>query len=112
MEERKAKRKSPKSFSAHSTQVVNAKKNAIPSSKSTGFSNPTFAVSFSEAKVKKGDEGKEQTSRRRREGGPVHTHPALLPHRRLGCPGDGARPPQPAERFPLWKAAGVWGLKS
>ncbi|KAM7100045.1 LOW QUALITY PROTEIN: coiled-coil domain-containing protein 28A-like [Molossus nigricans] len=42
MEEQKVKR-SPKSFSAHSTQVVNAKKKkkkAIPVSKSTGFSNP------------------------------------------------------------------------
>lgn len=53
MEERKAKRKSPKSFSAHSTQVVNAKKNAIPSSKSTGFSNPTSQSASQRPKLKR-----------------------------------------------------------
>ncbi|XP_057617459.1 coiled-coil domain-containing protein 28A [Chionomys nivalis] len=53
MEERKAKRKSPKSFSAHSTQVVNAKKNAIPASKSTGFSNPTAQSTSQRPKLKR-----------------------------------------------------------
>ncbi|XP_076783051.1 coiled-coil domain-containing protein 28A isoform X2 [Arvicanthis niloticus] len=53
MEERKAKRKSPKSFSAHSTQVVNAKKNAIPASKSTGFSNPTSQSTSQRPKLKR-----------------------------------------------------------
>ncbi|XP_059128684.1 coiled-coil domain-containing protein 28A isoform X3 [Peromyscus eremicus] len=53
MEERKVKRKSPKSFSAHSTQVVNAKKNAIPASKSTGFSNPTAQSTSQRPKLKR-----------------------------------------------------------
>ncbi|XP_036024973.1 coiled-coil domain-containing protein 28A isoform X1 [Onychomys torridus] len=53
MEERKVKRKSPKSFSAHSTQVVNAKKNAIPASKSTGFSNPTAQATSQRPKLKR-----------------------------------------------------------
>lgn len=47
------KRKSPKSFSAHSTQVVNAKKNAIPASKSTGFSNPTVQSTSQRPKLKR-----------------------------------------------------------
>uniref|UniRef100_A0A8C6W5G1 Coiled-coil domain containing 28A n=1 Tax=Nannospalax galili TaxID=1026970 RepID=A0A8C6W5G1_NANGA len=53
MEERKVKRKSPKSFSAHSTQVVNAKRNAIPASKSTGFSNPTSQSTSQRPKLKR-----------------------------------------------------------
>ncbi|MEJ1275329.1 coiled-coil domain containing 28A [Cricetulus griseus] len=53
MEERKAKRKSPKSFSAHSTQVANAKKNAIPASKSTGFSNPAAQSTSQRPKLKR-----------------------------------------------------------
>uniref|UniRef100_M3YTW8 Coiled-coil domain containing 28A n=1 Tax=Mustela putorius furo TaxID=9669 RepID=M3YTW8_MUSPF len=53
MEERKVKRRSPKSFSAHSTQVVNAKKNAIPVSKSTGFSNPASQSTSQRPKLKR-----------------------------------------------------------
>ncbi|XP_037700363.1 coiled-coil domain-containing protein 28A isoform X1 [Choloepus didactylus] len=53
MEERKMKRRSPKSFSAHSTQGVNAKKNAIPVSKSTGFSNPTAQATSQRPKLKR-----------------------------------------------------------
>ncbi|XP_019503677.1 PREDICTED: coiled-coil domain-containing protein 28A [Hipposideros armiger] len=53
MEERKAKRRSPKSFSAHSTQVANAKKNAIPVSKSTGFSNPASQSTSQRPKLKR-----------------------------------------------------------
>nr|XP_023409750.1 LOW QUALITY PROTEIN: coiled-coil domain-containing protein 28A [Loxodonta africana] len=53
MEERKVKRRSPKSFSAHSTQVVNAKKNAIPVSKSTGFSNPATQSTSQRPKLKR-----------------------------------------------------------
>ncbi|KAM6180903.1 coiled-coil domain-containing protein 28A [Erethizon dorsatum] len=53
MEERKVKRRSPKSFSAHPTQVVNAKKNAIPVSKSTGFSNPTSQSTSQRPKLKR-----------------------------------------------------------
>ncbi|XP_021793501.1 coiled-coil domain-containing protein 28A isoform X2 [Papio anubis] len=53
MEERKVKRRSPKSFSAHCTQVVNAKKNAIPVSKSTGFSNPASQSTSQRPKLKR-----------------------------------------------------------
>ncbi|XP_060139980.1 coiled-coil domain-containing protein 28A isoform X4 [Globicephala melas] len=53
MEERKVKRRSPKSFSAHSTQGVNAKKNAIPVSKSTGFSNPASQSTSQRPKLKR-----------------------------------------------------------
>ncbi|KAG5205636.1 hypothetical protein JEQ12_018886 [Ovis aries] len=53
MEERKVKRRSPKSFSAHSTQVVNTKKNAIPVSKSTGFSNPASQSTSQRPKLKR-----------------------------------------------------------
>ncbi|XP_023567970.1 coiled-coil domain-containing protein 28A [Octodon degus] len=53
MEERKVKRRSPKSFSAHPTQVVNAKKNAIPVSKSTGFSNPAAQSTSQRPKLKR-----------------------------------------------------------
>ncbi|XP_045400412.1 coiled-coil domain-containing protein 28A [Lemur catta] len=53
MEERKVKRRSPKSFSAHCTQVVNAKKNAIPVSKSTGFSNPVSQSTSQRPKLKR-----------------------------------------------------------
>ncbi|KAF7483810.1 Hypothetical predicted protein [Marmota monax] len=53
MEDRKVKRRSPKSFSAHSTQVVNAKKNAIPVSKSTGFSNPASQSTSQRPKLKR-----------------------------------------------------------
>ncbi|XP_010624890.1 coiled-coil domain-containing protein 28A isoform X1 [Fukomys damarensis] len=53
MEERKVKRRSPKSFSAHPTQVVNAKKNAIPVSKSTGFSNPASQSTSQRPKLKR-----------------------------------------------------------
>lgn len=53
MEERKVKRRSPKSFSAHSTQVTNAKKNAIPVSKSTGFSNPATQSTSQRPKLKR-----------------------------------------------------------
>ncbi|XP_048210141.1 coiled-coil domain-containing protein 28A [Perognathus longimembris pacificus] len=52
MEERKVKRRSPKSFSAHSTQV-NAKKNAIPVSKSTGFTNPASQSTSQRPKLKR-----------------------------------------------------------
>ncbi|XP_062953284.1 coiled-coil domain-containing protein 28A isoform X3 [Cynocephalus volans] len=53
MEERKVKRRSPKSYSAHCTQVVNAKKNAIPVSKSTGFSNPASQSTSQRPKLKR-----------------------------------------------------------
>ncbi|XP_021115009.1 coiled-coil domain-containing protein 28A isoform X3 [Heterocephalus glaber] len=53
MEERKVKRRSPKSFSAHPAQVVNAKKNAIPVSKSTGFSNPASQSTSQRPKLKR-----------------------------------------------------------
>lgn len=53
MEERKVKRRSPKSFNAHSTQAVNAKKNAIPVSKSTGFSNPASQSTSQRPKLKR-----------------------------------------------------------
>ncbi|XP_055121533.2 coiled-coil domain-containing protein 28A isoform X2 [Symphalangus syndactylus] len=53
MEERKVKRRSPKSFSAHCTQVVNAKRNAIPVSKSTGFSNPASQSTSQRPKLKR-----------------------------------------------------------
>ncbi|XP_013821996.2 PREDICTED: coiled-coil domain-containing protein 28A [Capra hircus] len=53
MEERKVKRRSPKSFSAHSTQVVNTKKNAIPVSKSTGFSNTASQSTSQRPKLKR-----------------------------------------------------------
>ncbi|XP_058526445.1 coiled-coil domain-containing protein 28A isoform X1 [Ochotona princeps] len=53
MEERKVKRRSPKSFSAHSTQVVSAKKNALPVSKSTGFSNPATQSTSQRPKLKR-----------------------------------------------------------
>ncbi|KAK2503217.1 hypothetical protein MC885_021127, partial [Smutsia gigantea] len=53
MEERKVKRRSPKSFSAHSTQIINAKKSAIPVSKSTGFSNPASQSTSQRPKLKR-----------------------------------------------------------
>ncbi|XP_075410589.1 coiled-coil domain-containing protein 28A isoform X2 [Tenrec ecaudatus] len=53
MEERKMKRRSPKSFNAHSTQVVNAKKNALPVSKSMGFSNPATQSTSQRPKLKR-----------------------------------------------------------
>uniref|UniRef100_A0A8C0LFV1 Coiled-coil domain containing 28A n=1 Tax=Canis lupus dingo TaxID=286419 RepID=A0A8C0LFV1_CANLU len=53
MEERKVKRRSPKSFSAHSTQIASAKKNAIPVSKSTGFSNPASQSTSQRPKLKR-----------------------------------------------------------
>uniref|UniRef100_F6SL76 Coiled-coil domain containing 28A n=2 Tax=Monodelphis domestica TaxID=13616 RepID=F6SL76_MONDO len=54
MEERKIKRRSPKSFSSHSTQLVNSKKNSMPVSKSTGFSNPTSQSTSQRPKLKRG----------------------------------------------------------
>ncbi|KAK2114416.1 Coiled-coil domain-containing protein 28A [Saguinus oedipus] len=74
MEERKVKRRSPKSFSAHCTQVVNAKKNAIPVSKSTGFSNPASQAASQRPKLKRnglrcpvGREGRSGITHRDRE---------------------------------------------
>ncbi|XP_074165817.1 coiled-coil domain-containing protein 28A isoform X2 [Sminthopsis crassicaudata] len=54
MEERKIKRRSPKSFSSHSTQLVNSKKNSMPVSKSTGFSNSTSQSTSQRPKLKRG----------------------------------------------------------
>ncbi|XP_020829397.2 coiled-coil domain-containing protein 28A [Phascolarctos cinereus] len=54
MEERKIKRRSPKSFSSHSAQLVNSKKNSMPVSKSTGFSNPTSQSTSQRPKLKRG----------------------------------------------------------
>ncbi|XP_077632290.1 coiled-coil domain-containing protein 28A [Crocuta crocuta] len=76
MEERKVKRRSPKSFSAHSTQVVNAKKNAIPVSKSTGFSNPASQSTSQRPKLKR--VMKEKTRPQGGEG--KGTQPAPIQH--------------------------------
>ncbi|XP_039767102.1 coiled-coil domain-containing protein 28A isoform X2 [Ornithorhynchus anatinus] len=54
MEERKIKRKSPKSFSTHSTQVGNSKKTSMPVSRSTGFSNPASQSTSQRPKLKRG----------------------------------------------------------
>ncbi|TFK09052.1 coiled-coil domain-containing protein 28A [Terrapene carolina triunguis] len=54
MEERKIKRRSPKSSSSHPTQVANAKKNSVPVSKSTAFSNPAPQANSQRPKLKRG----------------------------------------------------------
>ncbi|KAJ6660169.1 hypothetical protein lerEdw1_018096 [Lerista edwardsae] len=53
MEERKSKRRSPKSSTSHVSQVVN-KKNSVPPSKSTAFSNPAPQPPLQKPKFKKG----------------------------------------------------------
>lgn len=53
MEERRVKRRSPKSFSTHATQGVSAKRNTIPVSKSTGFSNPASQSTSQRPKLKR-----------------------------------------------------------
>ncbi|XP_075780419.1 coiled-coil domain-containing protein 28A [Pelodiscus sinensis] len=54
MEERKIKRRSPKSSNSHPTQVANAKKNSVPVSKSTAFSNPAPQANSQRPKLKRG----------------------------------------------------------
>ncbi|CAI5770194.1 Uncharacterized protein PODLI_1B026982 [Podarcis lilfordi] len=54
MEERKTKRRSPKSSTSHVTQVVNNKKNSVPPSKSTVFSNPAPQPPSQKPKLKRG----------------------------------------------------------
>ncbi|XP_029452327.1 coiled-coil domain-containing protein 28A isoform X2 [Rhinatrema bivittatum] len=54
MEERKMKRKSPKTSNSHPPQAVNSKKNSVPVSKSSGFSNAVSQTSVQRPKLKKG----------------------------------------------------------
>uniref|UniRef100_A0A8D0L9L3 Coiled-coil domain containing 28A n=1 Tax=Sphenodon punctatus TaxID=8508 RepID=A0A8D0L9L3_SPHPU len=54
MEERKIKRRSPKSSTTQVTQVVNSKKNSLPPSKSTAFSNPAPQPAAQKQKLKRG----------------------------------------------------------
>lgn len=53
MEERKIKRRSPKSSSSHSAQVANSKKSSVPVSKSTAFSNPAPQPAVQKPKLKR-----------------------------------------------------------
>ncbi|NXI53521.1 CC28A protein, partial [Chloroceryle aenea] len=53
MEERKIKRRSPKSSTSHPTQVANPKKNSVPVSKSTAFSNPAPQPAAQKPKLKR-----------------------------------------------------------
>nr|XP_033792167.1 coiled-coil domain-containing protein 28A [Geotrypetes seraphini]XP_033792168.1 coiled-coil domain-containing protein 28A [Geotrypetes seraphini] len=55
MDERKMKRRSPKSSTSHPPQAVNSKKNnSVPVSKSTGFSNAVSQPSAQRPKLKRG----------------------------------------------------------
>ncbi|XP_077207630.1 coiled-coil domain-containing protein 28A isoform X2 [Paroedura picta] len=54
MEERKTKRRSPKTSSTHVTQMVNSKKSSLPPSKSTAFSNPAPQPPLQKPKLKRG----------------------------------------------------------
>ncbi|XP_062980676.1 coiled-coil domain-containing protein 28A isoform X1 [Elgaria multicarinata webbii] len=54
MEERKTKRRSPKSSTSHVTQVINNKKNSVPPSKSTALSNSAPQPPLQRPKFKKG----------------------------------------------------------
>ncbi|XP_053145333.1 coiled-coil domain-containing protein 28A [Hemicordylus capensis] len=58
MEERKNKRRSPKSSTSHVSQVVHNKKNSVPASKSTAFSNPAPQPTLQRTKFKKGTKEK------------------------------------------------------
>ncbi|XP_054255125.1 coiled-coil domain-containing protein 28A [Indicator indicator] len=53
MEERKIKRRSPKSSTSHPTQVANSKKNSVPVSKSIAFSNPAPQPAVQKPKLKR-----------------------------------------------------------
>ncbi|XP_057263382.1 coiled-coil domain-containing protein 28A isoform X1 [Pezoporus wallicus] len=53
MEERKIKRRSPKSSTSHPPQVANSKKNSVPVSKSTAFSNPAPQPAVQKTKLKR-----------------------------------------------------------
>ncbi|NXD78295.1 CC28A protein, partial [Halcyon senegalensis] len=53
MEERKIKRRSPKSSTSHPGQVANPKKNSVPVSKSTAFSNPAPQPAAQKPKLKR-----------------------------------------------------------
>ncbi|KGL85227.1 Coiled-coil domain-containing protein 28A [Tinamus guttatus] len=53
MEERKIKRRSPKSSTAHPAQVANSKKSSVPVSKSTAFSNPAPQPAVQKPKLKR-----------------------------------------------------------
>ncbi|XP_030054390.1 coiled-coil domain-containing protein 28A [Microcaecilia unicolor] len=54
MDDRKTKRRSPKSSTSHPPQAVNAKKNAMPVSRSTGFSNAVSQSAAQRPKLKRG----------------------------------------------------------
>ncbi|GAB0186765.1 coiled-coil domain-containing protein 28A [Grus japonensis] len=53
MEERKIKRRSPKSSTSHPAQVTNSKKNSVPVSKSAAFSNPAPQPAVQKPKLKR-----------------------------------------------------------
>ncbi|NXA15603.1 CC28A protein, partial [Sapayoa aenigma] len=53
MEERKIKRRSPKSSTSHPPQVANSKKSSVPVSKSTAFSNPAPQPAVQKPKLKR-----------------------------------------------------------
>ncbi|KAM4695100.1 coiled-coil domain-containing protein 28A isoform 1-T3 [Discoglossus pictus] len=53
MDERKMKRRSPKSSTSHPPPLVNSKKNSVPLSKSTGFSNAVSQPSGQKPKLKR-----------------------------------------------------------
>ncbi|NWV41469.1 CC28A protein, partial [Grantiella picta] len=53
MEERKIKRRSPKSSTSHPAQVTNSKKSSVPVSKSTAFSNPAPQPAVQKPKLKR-----------------------------------------------------------
>ncbi|XP_026561351.1 coiled-coil domain-containing protein 28A [Pseudonaja textilis] len=61
MEEKKNKRRSPKSSMTHVSQVHNNKKNTVPSSKNTAFANSVSQVHLQRPKLKRGVKEKAKT---------------------------------------------------
>ncbi|KAE8602224.1 hypothetical protein XENTR_v10013916 [Xenopus tropicalis] len=53
MDERKIKRRSPKSSTSHPPPLVNSKRNSVPLSKSTGFSNVVAQPTGQKPKLKR-----------------------------------------------------------
>nr|AAW78976.1 GekBS130P [Gekko japonicus] len=97
MEERKTKRRSPKTSSTHVTQVVNSKKSSLPPSKSTAFSNPAPQPPLQKPKLKRGIKERAKPLGAERKGAQFSSNPALVSYRCIRCSRDGERASESSE---------------
>ncbi|XP_069464204.1 coiled-coil domain-containing protein 28A isoform X7 [Ambystoma mexicanum] len=73
MDDRKIKRRSPKSSTSHPPPAGGAKKNAVPASKSSGFSNAAAQPASQRPKLKRGikERGRSQAESKGASSAPI-----------------------------------------